>query len=37
LLGLSEAEILDVILAAAAPAFLSKVLSAVGADPDPGV
>jgi uncharacterized peroxidase-related enzyme len=33
-LGLSEAEILDVILAAAARCFFSKVLDAVGAEPD---
>jgi uncharacterized peroxidase-related enzyme len=33
-LGLSDAEILDVVLAAAARCFFSKVLDAVGCDPD---
>jgi uncharacterized peroxidase-related enzyme len=33
-LGLSDAEILDVVLAAAARSFFSKVLDAVGCDPD---
>ena len=33
-LGLSDSEILDVVLAAAARCFLSKVLDAVGAQPD---
>jgi uncharacterized peroxidase-related enzyme len=34
-LGLADAEILDVVLAAAARCFFSKVLDAVGCDPDP--
>jgi uncharacterized peroxidase-related enzyme len=34
-LGLSDAEVFDVILAAAARCFFSKVLDAVGAQPDP--
>jgi alkylhydroperoxidase family enzyme len=33
-LGLTDAEILDVVLAAAARCFFSKVLDAVGCDPD---
>lgn len=33
-LGLSDADILDVVLAAAARCFFSKVLDAVGCDPD---
>lgn len=33
-LGLSDADILDVVLAAAARSFFSKVLDALGADPD---
>jgi alkylhydroperoxidase family enzyme len=33
-LGLADAEILDVVLAAAARCFFSKVLDAVGCDPD---
>jgi uncharacterized peroxidase-related enzyme len=34
-LGLSDSEIFDVVLAAAARCFFSKVLDAVGAEPDP--
>src|SRR5262245_34920959 len=34
-LGLSDAEILDVVLAAAARCFYSKTLDALGAEPDP--
>jgi alkylhydroperoxidase family enzyme len=33
--GLSDAEILDVVLTASARAFFSKVLDATGAEPDP--
>jgi alkylhydroperoxidase family enzyme len=33
--GLTDAEILDVVLAASARAFFSKVLDATGAEPDP--
>jgi hypothetical protein len=33
-LGLADAEILDVVLAAAARCYFSKVLDAVGCDPD---
>jgi len=33
-LGLSDAEVLDVVLAAAARCFFAKVLDAVGAEPD---
>jgi len=33
-LGLSDAEILDVVLAAAARCFFSKTLDALGCDPD---
>jgi uncharacterized peroxidase-related enzyme len=33
--GFSDEEILDVVLAAAARSFFSKVLDAVGAEPDP--
>jgi uncharacterized peroxidase-related enzyme len=33
--GLTDAEILDVVLAASARSFFSKVLNAVGAEPDP--
>ncbi len=36
-LGLADGEILDVVLAAAARCFFSKVLDAVGAEPDPAL
>ena len=36
-LGLSDAEILDVVLASAARCFFSKALDAVGAEPDPSL
>jgi alkylhydroperoxidase family enzyme len=36
-LGLSDDEILDVIVTAAARAFFSKVLAATGAKPDPAL
>ena len=35
-LGLSDAEILDVVLAAAGRCFFGKALDALGAEPDPG-